>query len=146
MFFFVNRCVLNWFGDWSNDALFQVGREFTIKVDLERTSWSAPDFFPVAVPNQADVAANHRNAVINAMVYVHQTLHKTNQRTLKRGGRTMAITPRHFLDFINHFVKLYGEKRSALEEEQLHLNVGLNKIAETVEQVIVLLGHRWRVG
>ena len=129
-----NRCVLNWFGDWSNDALFQVGREFTIKVDLERSNWIAPDFFPVAVPHE-DVSSSHRNAVINAMVYVHQTLHKTNQRTVKRGGRTMAITPRHFLDFINHFVKLYGEKRSALEEEQLHLNVGLNKIAETVGQV-----------
>ena len=47
----------------------------------------------------------------------------------------MAITPRHFLDFINHFAKLYNEKRSELEEQQLHLNVGLNKIAETVEQV-----------
>ena len=47
----------------------------------------------------------------------------------------MAITPRHFLDFINHFVKLYAEKRSGLEEEQLHLNIGLNKIAETVGQV-----------
>ena len=47
----------------------------------------------------------------------------------------MAITPRHYLDFIHHFVKLYGEKRSDLEEQQLHLNVGLNKIAETVEQV-----------
>jgi hypothetical protein len=47
-------------------------------------------------------------------VYVHQTLHAANQRSLKRGGRVMAITPRHFLDFINHFVKLYAEKRSAL--------------------------------
>jgi hypothetical protein len=47
-------------------------------------------------------------------VYVHQTLHAANQRSLKRGGRVMAITPRHFLDFINHFVKLYAEKRAAL--------------------------------
>ena len=47
----------------------------------------------------------------------------------------MAITPRHFLDFIQHFVRLYNEKRSGLEEEQLHINVGLNKIAETVAQV-----------
>lgn len=42
---------------------------------------------------------------------------------------------RHYLDFIHHFVKLYNEKRSDLEEQQLHLNVGLSKIAETVEQV-----------
>ena len=45
------------------------------------------------------------------------------------------VPGRHYLDFINHFVKLYNEKRADLEEQQLHLNVGLNKIAETVEQV-----------
>lgn len=39
------------------------------------------------------------------------------------------------MDFIHHFVKLHNEKRSDLEEQQLHLNVGLSKIAETVEQV-----------
>ena len=32
-------------------------------------------------------------------------------------------------------VKLYNEKRSDLEEQQLHLNVGLQKIQDTVEQV-----------
>jgi dynein heavy chain 1 len=103
-------------------------------VDLDKPTWQAPDFFPSAcalIPN----TPSHRDAVINAFVYVHQTLHKANARLAKRGGRTMAITPRHYLDFIHHFVKLYSEKRSDLEEQQLHLNVGLNKIAETVEQV-----------
>ena len=47
----------------------------------------------------------------------------------------MAITPRHFLDFINHYVKLTREKRTDLEEQQLHLNVGLQKIRDTVKQV-----------
>ena len=32
-------------------------------------------------------------------------------------------------------MKLYIEKRSDLEEQQLHLNVGLQKIRETVDQV-----------
>lgn len=32
-------------------------------------------------------------------------------------------------------MKLHREKCSELEEQQLHLNVGLGKIAETVEQV-----------
>ena len=32
-------------------------------------------------------------------------------------------------------VKLFNEKRSDLEGQQLHLNVGLQKIRETVEQV-----------
>ena len=32
-------------------------------------------------------------------------------------------------------VKLFNEKRADLEEQQLHLNVGLQKIRETVDQV-----------
>lgn len=129
-----NRCVLNWFGDWSDEALFQVGREFTSKIDLERTGYKVPDYFPAAFPGLS-LPPTHRGAIINAFVYVHQTLHKANARLAKRGGRTITITPRHFLDFIHHYVKLFNEKQEELEEQQLHLNVGLSKIQETVEQV-----------
>ena len=52
-----------------------------------------------------------------------------------KGTRTTTITPRHYLDFIHHFAKLYYEKRSELEDQQVHLNIGLAKIRETVEQV-----------
>ena len=34
-----------------------------------------------------------------------------------------------------NWVKLYNEKRQDLEEQQLHLSVGLQKIRETVEQL-----------
>ncbi|XP_030854690.1 cytoplasmic dynein 1 heavy chain 1 [Strongylocentrotus purpuratus] len=129
-----NRCVLNWFGDWTTHALFQVGREFTNKVDLDKSDYIAPDYLPVAYEGVSQ-HPTHRDAIVNAFVFVHLTLHQANQRLQKRGGRVMAITPRHYLDFIHHYVKLYTEKRSDLEEQQLHLNVGLQKIKETVEQV-----------
>ena len=32
-----NRCVVNWFGSWSQHALAQVGYEFTTRVDMEDT-------------------------------------------------------------------------------------------------------------
>ena len=111
-----------------------MGREFTIKMDLDSSSYQAPDYFPVACPH-ISLPPTHRDAVVNAMVFVHQSLYKCNAKIVKRAGHVMAITPRHFLDFIQHFVRLYNEKRSGLEEEQLHINVGLNKIAETVAQV-----------
>ncbi|RUS77140.1 hypothetical protein EGW08_015096 [Elysia chlorotica] len=129
-----NRCVLNWFGDWSKGALFQVGKEFTNKVDLEKGAFTPPSPFPATYEGLAP-SPSHREAVIDSFVYVHQSLHKANARVARRSGRVMAITPRHYLDFINHFAKLYNEKRSDLEEQQLHLNVGLQKIHETVEQV-----------
>ncbi|CAG0895372.1 unnamed protein product, partial [Cyprideis torosa] len=129
-----NRCVLNWFGDWSDQALFHVAREFIYRIELDRPEWRAPDFFP-AVTDDVPNPPTHRDAVLNAFVFVHQTLHKANQRLAKRGANTMAVTPRHYLDFIKHFVKLHQEKRAELEDQQLHLKVGLDKIAETVKQV-----------
>lgn len=47
----------------------------------------------------------HRDAVSNAFVYIHQTLHQANQRLSKRGAHIMAVTPRHYLDFIQHYVR-----------------------------------------
>ncbi|XP_050667850.1 dynein heavy chain, cytoplasmic isoform X2 [Leptidea sinapis] len=129
-----NRCVLNWFGDWSDSALFQVGKEFTSRMDLDSAEYVPPEVFPAAC-DRVGVRPSQRYAVVNACVYVHQTLHRANARLAKRANRTMAITPRHYLDFIQQMVKLYSEKRADLEEQQLHLNVGLGKIAETVEQV-----------
>ncbi|XP_022096690.1 cytoplasmic dynein 1 heavy chain 1-like isoform X2 [Acanthaster planci] len=129
-----NRCVLNWFGDWSTHALYQVGKEFTSKIDLDKSDYCPPTTLPLAYEGVPSTPT-HREAIVNAYVYVHQTLHQANERVQKRGGRVMAITPRHYLDFIHHYVKLYQEKRSDLEEQQLHLNVGLQKIKETVEQV-----------
>ena len=32
-----NRCVVDWFGDWSRKALSQVGRQLTIHIDVENT-------------------------------------------------------------------------------------------------------------
>ena len=50
---------------------------------------------------------SHRDAVISAFVFVHQTLHQANARIARRGGRTMNVTPRDYLDFINHYVMLF---------------------------------------
>lgn len=36
---------------------------------------------------------------------------------------------------INHYVRLYNEKRDELEEQQRHLHVGLDKLRDTVTQV-----------
>ncbi|KAF8560528.1 hypothetical protein P879_02533 [Paragonimus westermani] len=133
-----NRCVLNWFGDWSVEAYYQVGKEFTSKTDMERPDYKVPDIIPSASEHLLPEFPAFREMVANAFVFVHQTLHRANARLQKRGGRSMWVTPRHFLDFIAHFVKLVAEKRSDLEEQQLHLQIGLQKIKETVEQVEVM--------
>lgn len=129
-----NRCVLNWFGDWSDQALFQVGHELTTAVDLDRPQFVAPDTIPVAYRGLS-LPASHREAVVNAMVYIHYSLQRFNERLHRQQGRVTFLTPRHFLDFVAQYVQLYNEKREDLEEQQRHLNVGLEKLRDTVDKV-----------
>ena len=81
---------------------------WTVEVIIIHTSsciiqYIVPDYFPVVYPDLAQ-PPTHRQAIINGFVYIHQTLHQANVTLTKRGARTMAITPRHYLDFINHYV------------------------------------------
>ncbi|VDL72361.1 unnamed protein product [Nippostrongylus brasiliensis] len=129
-----NRCVLNWFGDWADTALYQVGSELTTTLDMDRTDYEPPFSLPT-VCDLVPTPPTYRHAVINTLVHVHKTVQKLNEQEQKRGHRVMVVTPRHFLDLIKHFMNLFHEKRRDLEEEKVHLNIGLNKIRETEEQV-----------
>ncbi|KDQ54817.1 hypothetical protein JAAARDRAFT_37924 [Jaapia argillacea MUCL 33604] len=129
-----NRCVLDWFGDWSDQAFYQVGMEFTHTLDLDLPSYNPPVHFPIAY-RELSMPPNHRTAVVNALVFVHMSMYQVNQRLSRRQGRYNYVTPRHYLDFINHYVRLFNEKRNELEEQQRHLHVGLDKLRDTVTQV-----------
>ncbi|KAF9438119.1 hypothetical protein BGZ76_009650 [Entomortierella beljakovae] len=129
-----NRCVLDWFGDWSDQAFFQVGQEFTTSLDLDRPNYTPPYNFPTVYRN-LPATPSHRHAIVNAFVYVHQSLYEVNAKLSKRNGKRGYVTPRHYLDFIRHYVRLYNEKREDLEEQQRHLNVGLDKLKDTVVKV-----------
>ncbi|EFA77050.1 cytoplasmic dynein heavy chain [Heterostelium album PN500] len=133
-----NRCVLDWFGEWSPQALFQVGSEFTRNLDLENQNYQpTPEFIAECEQNDIGVQLppTHRDAVVSSLVYIHQTIGEANARLLRKQGRQNYVTPRHYLDFINQVVLLINEKREQLEEEQLHLNIGLKKLRDTEQQV-----------
>ncbi|KAK0388532.1 hypothetical protein NLU13_4775 [Sarocladium strictum] len=129
-----NRCVLNWFGDWSDQALFQVGHELTQRIDLDKANFEAPSTIPVAYRG-LQLPCSHRETIVNSMVYIHYSLQQYNQKLFKQQGKVTFLTPRHYLDFVNQYVKLYSEKREDLEEQQRHLNVGLEKLRDTVDKV-----------
>ncbi|GAA5901689.1 dynein heavy chain [Sporobolomyces salmoneus] len=129
-----NRCVLDWFGDWSDQAFYQVGLEFTNTLDLDVAQYAPPPSFPVAY-RQLALPPVHRSAIVNALVHVHQSMYETNSKLSRRQGKTNYATPRHYLDFINQYVRLFNEKRDELEEQQRHVNVGLDKLRDTVVQV-----------
>lgn len=90
--------------------MFSVGRELTNTMDIERLNFKPPDYFPYAC-DAVPKPPTYRDAVVNAFVHVHQTLHQANVKLQKRGHRTTTVTPRHYLDFINHYVSKKNDKR-----------------------------------
>lgn len=129
-----NRCVLDWFGDWSDQALYQVAYEFTQSLDLDVPNYNPTPAFPVAF-RDLELPPVHRTAVVNACVHIHFSIAHTNKHLARQRARFNHVTPRHYLDFIAHYVTLFNEKREELEEQQRHLNVGLDKMHDTVVQV-----------
>ncbi|KAL3112905.1 hypothetical protein niasHT_015611 [Heterodera trifolii] len=129
-----NRCVLDWFGDWSNSALFQVGHELTSMCEIDKSDYTPPAALEHCCDRLPTEIA-YRDAVVNSFVHIHNIVRKTNVTESRKGHRVMAITPRHFLDLIKHYVTMSKEKRDELADEQIHLNNGLRKINETEQQV-----------
>ena len=129
-----NRCVLNWMGDWSDQAFYQVGLELTQPLDLDRQEFTAPNTLFRAYQDLS-MFPSHRDAVLNSMVFVHHSVRRLNTVLEKQNMRAIFLTPRHYLDFVAQYIRLYNEKRESLEEEQRHLNVGLEKLRDTVHKV-----------
>ena len=128
-----NRCVIDWFGDWSDDGLWQVAKEFTRTLDLEDNCFTK-DFGEVTDPKNDP----KHGALVAAIVQIHRSVKEVNQKLAKAAKKFNFITPRDFLDFIKHFVELYHEKKDELQEQQLHLNTGLDKLKQTEEEVMKL--------
>ena len=100
-------------GDWSPDACRTVATEQTNTLDLG--------------PN--------RQAVIEALVFIHFSVYHFAERLRRRQGRRFHQSPRHFLSFIEYYVQVSQQKRSELEDQQRFLLVGLDKLKATVDQV-----------
>jgi dynein heavy chain 1 len=76
--------------------------------------------------------------LVGSIVQFHHAVLLHMRRLQKRHMKYNHISPRDYLEFIRHFVSLYSEKRAQLEDQQLHLNVGVQKLQATHEQVAEL--------
>lgn len=80
----------------------------------------------------------YRDGMVGSMVRIHRLVRSAAESNGKRTGRRHFVSPRDYLDFIKHFQKLYASKRAQLEDQQLHLNVGLDRLRQTEDEVTTL--------
>eukprot|EP00919_Chromeraceae_sp_WS-2016_P001806 GHVR01004377.1.p1 GENE.GHVR01004377.1~~GHVR01004377.1.p1 ORF type:complete len:4168 (-),score=965.61 GHVR01004377.1:131-12634(-) len=120
-----NRCIIDWFGDWPHSALVQVAEEFTSKIEL------TPSAFELNIEDDED----RHMRLANVIVATHEAVEECNAKLVKAAKKANFVTPRDFLDNIRHVVDIVAEKKTELIEQQQHLQVGLEKLKETEEQV-----------
>ncbi|MES1911448.1 MAG: hypothetical protein MHM6MM_003872 [Cercozoa sp. M6MM] len=138
-----NRCVVDWFGEWSQRALQQVGDEFTAHLDLgNMVDTSAEATGADTGDSDGDEV---RQRVVQMLVHVHESVRRLSARQRKRTGLGTYVTPRHFLDMIRHLDVLVAQQHSRLLEHERHLQAGLRQLRDTEQDVAqrrVQLGHK----
>ena len=138
-----NRCVVDWFGTWDGKAKGQVGKEFTLRLDIGDAE-SIGGAFGIGPGEQLMERVQHafedavtgsfRQAVVASLVDIHEITRILADETGTEDRRTF-LSPRDYLTFIQNFVTCVNQRRATVEDEQLHINAGLSKLRQTQENV-----------
>lgn len=123
-----NRCVINWFGDWSNDALYHVGNEILNKSCIFENN----EFLNFYTCNSE---LTFKNKIVKTMVQIHRSIEDINNNIKQNGKLSFSISPSQFIDFLKHYIQMFSNKRQELEKDRIHLDNGLLKIQETIDNV-----------
>ncbi|EMR09626.1 hypothetical protein PNEG_02210 [Pneumocystis murina B123] len=129
-----NRCIINWLGDWSIQAFYEVANELIRALDLEKPSYISP-LSARTIYLQAPFT--YREAILDCIIFIHYSMKEFNEKFSEFNNK-IYITPRHFISFVQNFVQIYMEKREKLEDQQQHLNSGIEKLNNTVNKVFEL--------
>ena len=70
-----NRCVIDWFGDWPEEALHQVGKEFTKSIDPPISSFT--DL------TEEDPFELRNEVIVSNIVYIHKSVSNINDKLMK---------------------------------------------------------------
>ena len=120
-----NRCVIDWFGDWSREGLFQVAKKLTENADMRKENFKKQDMSKEEM----------HTLIVDSITSYHMIIKNLNDKLEKNAKKFNYITPRDFLDFIKHFINLQKEKNDELNEQKTHINKGLQKIIQTEKTV-----------
>ncbi|KAL6751111.1 dynein heavy chain 5 [Haematococcus lacustris] len=113
----VNCCTIDWFSAWPNDALEAVALKFL---------------------NDVDVSSKQRGHIMSMCKMFHEDVRELSEQYKREAGRTNYVTPTSYLELITAFTTLLGNKRAEVMVAKKRYEVGLQKLAFTAEQVVVM--------
>ncbi|CBZ27076.1 putative dynein heavy chain, cytosolic [Leishmania mexicana MHOM/GT/2001/U1103] len=121
----VNRCTIDWFGDWDTTTLHQVCHERIRHLAL--------------LPACHGVFATEvevKEAVVESLCAIHVATQHINQALrVRHANQGTFVTPRHFTDCVSHFATIFQEKQRVSSDALVHLRSGLKKLELTAQEV-----------
>uniref|UniRef100_A0A1A9ZFQ2 AAA+ ATPase domain-containing protein n=1 Tax=Glossina pallidipes TaxID=7398 RepID=A0A1A9ZFQ2_GLOPL len=81
------------------------------------------------------IPADHRDNIVEHVVHVHSTMHPYSVSYMQKLRRNNYVTPKHYLDYINTYLKLLDEKNTFITMQRDRLKEGLHKIDEASKQI-----------
>uniref|UniRef100_K7FYG4 Dynein axonemal heavy chain 6 n=1 Tax=Pelodiscus sinensis TaxID=13735 RepID=K7FYG4_PELSI len=107
----VNCCTIDWFVQWPREALLSVSRTFFLNVDLGSD----------ALKEKVSVMC----------VDIHMSVTEMADRYYAELRRRYYTTPTSYLELINLYLSMLGEKRKQLVSARDRVKNGLSKLLET---------------
>nr|XP_023023241.1 dynein beta chain, ciliary-like [Leptinotarsa decemlineata] len=111
----VNCTSIDWFHEWPKEALESVSKRFLAEIDV--------------LPQEL------MQSVSLFMSYVHTVVNEMSQVYLTNEKRYNYTTPKSFLEQIDLYSKLLGEKTAHIKDNIERLANGITKLASTSEDV-----------
>ncbi|XP_055618804.1 dynein axonemal heavy chain 10 isoform X2 [Toxorhynchites rutilus septentrionalis] len=111
----VGSTTIDWVFPWPEQALQAVAKVF--------------------LADHAKIPDILREPIISHIVHVHQSLKHYTQQFLLKLRRKNFVTPKHYLDFINTYLKLIEEKDNFIMQQCSRLSDGIEKINEASLQI-----------
>ncbi|CAD5112359.1 DgyrCDS1592 [Dimorphilus gyrociliatus] len=111
----VNCCTIDWFTEWPREALLGVSKSAFEEVDLGSDEL--------------------KNKVSEMCVDIHTSVQNMATRFYKEVKRHYYTTPTSYLELINLYIQMLGDKKRSLELARDRVKNGLTKIFETNELI-----------
>ncbi|XP_055533348.1 dynein axonemal heavy chain 10 [Wyeomyia smithii] len=111
----VGSTTIDWVFPWPEQALYAVAKVF--------------------LADHVKIPDVHREPIISHIVHVHQSLKHYTQQFLLKLRRKNFVTPKHYLDYINTYLKLIEEKDNFIMQQCSRLSDGIEKINEASLQI-----------
>ncbi|KFO25210.1 Dynein heavy chain 1, axonemal [Fukomys damarensis] len=113
----VNCCTIDWFNEWPAEALESVATTFLNEIPELESSFEVIE------------------GLIQICVYIHQSVSKKCVEYLAELARHNYVTPKSYLELLNIFSILIGQKKLELKTAKNRMKSGLDKLLRTAEDV-----------